>query len=397
MTAHLPKEELLSRGREIEGELIEFRRDLHRYPELSFQETRTAAKVADALRALGLEVRTGVGGHGVVADLTGAKPGRTVALRADMDALPITEETGLPFASQNPGVMHACGHDAHTTILLGAARILSGMKDRLAGKVRFLFQSAEEIVAGAKAMVEDGALEGVDEIYGLHNWPTMPAGKVGTRSGPLMGSSDQLEVKIEGFGGHGAMPDRCIDPVVAAAAVVMGLQSAVSREISPFAPTVVTIGKMRAGEVSNVIPNFAELSGTIRTFWPEVRDRLPEKLTRIVKDIAAGYRCRAEVEYIHQVPVLINEAKCTAYLEEAVDALIGPENRLEAEVTLGSEDFAVFLEHVPGSFFWLGSGPTENADKAYGLHHPKFNLNEDCLALGASLLAAVAFKRCAES
>lgn len=388
-----PLEQLLAGGQQMEGELVSFRRDLHRNPELSLQESETAAKVAAELRTLGYEVRTGVGGHSLVADLVGAHTGPTVALRADMDALPIQEETGLPFASEKTGVMHACGHDAHTTMLLGAARLLVEEKDKLHGTVRFLFQSAEEVNQGAKLMVEQGALEGVDEIYGLHNLPTLAAGKVATRYGSLMGSVDRIDIALEGKGGHGAIPDQSIDPVVAGSAIVMGLQTAVSREISPFAPVVVTIGKLHAGESYNVIPHRAELVGTIRTFSPDVQSTMKERVERITGSIAEAYRCKAKVTYTDMSPVLVSTDACVAHVEQVTDALIGRDNRVEAAPTLAGEDFAIYLQHVPGCFFWLGSGPQEGAEHAFGLHHPKFNLHEECLPIGASLLAAVALSR----
>lgn len=383
----------LDDGKRLEPELIEFRRDLHRHPELSLQESRTAGKVAEALSGLGLTIRTQVGGHGIVADLVGEAPGPRIALRADMDALPIEEESGVPFSSEVPGVMHACGHDAHTAILLGAAHILSVRRQSLKGTVRFLFQAAEEINAGAKAMIADGALNGVDEIYGLHNLPTLSAGKVATRYGSLMGSVDRLEIKLEGRGGHGAIPDQSIDPVVAASAIVMGLQTAVSREISPFEPAVVTIGSIHAGEANNVIPHRAILTGTVRTFSPQVQSGMKERLTRIIQQISEAYRCRATVNYIEQTPVLVSTDECVSHVEQTTDRLIGRENRVEAAPTMAGEDFSVYLNHVPGCFFWLGSGPAENAEQAYGLHHPKFAIDEQCIALGASLLSAIANDR----
>ena len=384
---------LLAEGKRIEDELVAFRRDLHQYPELSMEESETAAKVAERLTALGYRVKTGVGGHGVVAELEGAAPGPTIALRADMDALPIQEETGLPYASRRPGVMHACGHDAHTAILLGAARILLGQRDKLAGRVRFIFQSAEEINEGAQRMIDEGVLEGVDEIYGLHNLPTLAAGKVATRYGSLMGSVDRFAVTVEGKGGHGAIPDQSVDPVVAASAIVTGLQTAVSREVSPFEPVVVTVGSFRAGDTYNVIPQRAELTGTVRTFSPAVQRTMRERIERLVGQIAAAYRCSVSVDYMELTPVLVSDEACVAHTEQAVDQLIGRENRTEAAPTLAGEDFALYLRHVPGCFFWLGSGPRENAERAYGLHHPKFQINEECLPLGASLLAAVAVTR----
>ncbi|MGO4272005.1 M20 family metallopeptidase [Paenibacillus sp. TAF58] len=372
-------------------DLIKFRRDLHRNPELSFQESETAAKVAKRLISLGLQCRTGVGGHGIVADLYGGTPGPVIALRADMDALPIQEETGLEYASVRPGVMHACGHDAHTSILLGAAQLLAGRQ--FMGTVRLLFQSAEEINAGARAMIEQGSLEGVDEIYGLHNLPTLAAGHVATRSGPLMGSVDRFEITFEGKGGHGAIPDQSIDPIVCASAVIMSLQTAVSRELSPFDPAVITIGSIHAGEANNVIPHRAELTGTIRTFDTRVQQSMPERIYRLTERIAEGFRCKAEVRYIRQVPVLVNHDDCVRHVDTVTDQLIGPERRMRAEPTLAGEDFSLYLREVPGCFFWLGSGPETDAEHAYGLHHPKFNLNEKCIPLGASLIAGIALQR----
>jgi hippurate hydrolase len=376
----------------LADELIAVRRHLHRYPELSLEESETAALVARELSQLGLAVRTGVGGHGVVAELKGGLPGKTVALRADMDALPILEETGLEFASARPGVMHACGHDAHTAILLGAAKLLVRRAEELRGTVRFIFQPAEEINAGAKAMIADGVLEGVAEIYGLHNLPTLPAGKVATCAGPMMGSVDRLEIGLEGRGGHGAIPDQCVDPIVCASHVVMALQTIASRELSPFEPAVVTIGSLKAGDANNVIPHRAEMTGTIRTFDPRVKARMPERIERLVSQIALGYRCKAEIRVIDQTPVLVNHEANARLVDEAADETIGAANRVPAAPTMAGEDFSVYLEHVPGCFFWLGSGPAANAEEACGLHHPKYVLNEDCLAPGAALLANIARK-----
>jgi amidohydrolase len=378
-------------GKQLASELIAIRRDLHCHPELSFQESETASKVAQHLEKLGLPFRMGVGGHGIVADLQGDQPGPRIALRADMDALPIQEESGLPFSSTRPGIMHACGHDAHTAILLGAAKLLVSQK--LKGNVRFIFQSAEEINAGAKAMIELGVLDGVDEIYGLHNLPTLSAGMTATRYGSLMGSVDRIEISLEGRGGHGAIPDQSVDPVVCASAIVMALQSIASREVSPFDPVVVTIGSIHAGDANNVIPHYAEMTGTIRTFDPHVQMLMPERIERIVKQIAEGYRCHATLKYIYQVPVLVNHDNNVRYVDSVIDRLIGPGRRTTAPPTMAGEDFSVYLRRVPGCFFWLGSGPSANAEQAYGLHHPKFNLNEECIPLGASLLASIAASR----
>lgn len=382
---------IIESGQQIAEELIAFRRDLHLYPELSLQESETAAKVAAQLTAWGFICRTGVGGHGVVADLQGDPEGPVIALRADMDALPIQEETELDFSSTRRGVMHACGHDAHTAILLGAARLLQAHK--LGGTVRFLFQAAEEINAGAKAMIQDGALEGVDEIYGLHNLPTLAAGMVATRYGSLMGSVDRIEITIEGRGGHGAIPEQSVDPVVCSSAMVMALQTIVSREISPFDPVVITIGSIHAGDANNVVPQRAELTGTVRTFDPKVQEIIRGRIERVVEEIASSYRCQAKLNYIHQTPVLVNHDLCVQHVEQVIDLTIGSQNRVAAAPTLAGEDFSVYVRQVPGCFFWLGSGPAEHAEEAYGLHHPQYKLNEECIPLGASLLAEIALQR----
>ncbi|MCU6707585.1 M20 family metallopeptidase [Paenibacillus sp. J5C_2022] len=383
------KELLWHSANALEAELTEHRRHLHAHPELSLEEGETAEYVASCLRQLGLETRTGIGGHGVVADIEGGRPGSAIALRADMDALPIHEETGLAFSSRQPGKMHACGHDAHTAILLGAAKLLVQHKEHIAGRVRLLFQPAEEIVTGAQAMLEEGVLNGVDQIYGLHNLPTLPAGKVATAAGPLMGSVDRIELTVHGKGAHGAMPEQGADPIVASAAIIGSLQTISSRELSPFSPVIVTFGSIHAGEANNVIPPLAELTGTVRTFDPEVRATMKERLTRIVESVAEAHRCLAELRFIEQNPVLVNDSGCNRYAEDTLDWLLGADKRTAAAPTLAGEDFARFVEKIPGCFFWLGSGPQEGAEQAYGLHHPKFNLNEDCLVPGAAAMAAL--------
>jgi amidohydrolase len=385
---------LLAEAERMGPELVSFRRELHRYPELSLQETKTAAQIVRRLNGLEkMEVRTGVGGHGVLADLKGAGTGPIIALRADMDALPIQEESGLPYASERPGIMHACGHDAHTAILLGAALLLHKRRDRLAGGVRFLFQPAEEINAGARAMIEDGVLNSVEEIYGLHNQPVLPAGQISAVSGPMMGSVDRIEIELEGKGGHGAIPDLAIDSIVAASAIVMGLQTAVSREMSPFDPVVVTIGSIHGGEANNVIPHRVTMTGTVRTFRQEVQESMFNRLERIVAGIAEAHRCRIRFTYTAQTPVLVNHDECVRIAERAADALIGPENRVSVSPTLAGEDFALYLLHRPGCFFWLGSGPKRDTERAFGLHHPRFELNEACIPLGSALLAAIVLDR----
>lgn len=378
----------------MQEELVAFRRDLHLFPELSLQESETARKVKDELLNIGAVIKTDPAGFGFIAELIGKEDGPIIALRADMDALPIEEETDVPFASTNKGVMHACGHDAHTAMLLGAAKIIA--KQSFKGTVRLLFQAAEEINAGAKSLIAAGALDGVSEIYGLHNLPTLPAGMAATKSGSLMGSVDRIEISLVGKGGHGAIPDQSIDPVVAASAIVMGLQTIVSREISPFQPVVVTIGSIQSGIANNVIPHYAEMTGTIRTFDPAVQMLMNERIERIVKQIAASYRCEAKLKYIPQTPVLVNHDEPLEHLESVIDEVLGTQNRVQAEPTLAGEDFSVYLQSIPGCFFWLGAGLAEHAEQAFGLHHPKYDLNEQCLAHGTALLASIALHRLAD-
>ncbi len=388
-------QELKEQALQLEETLIALRRELHRYPELSFQEFHTASRVTEELRKLGLEVQCGVGGHGIVAELRGRHPGPLIAFRADMDALPITEETGLEFASERPGVMHACGHDVHTSVLLGAAMLLVKRREELHGTVRFLFQSAEEILAGAKAMIQEGVMEGVAEVYGVHNLPSLPARKIGIKPGVVMGSIDRIEIRVEGRGGHGGYPEVCIDPIVAASAVVMGLQSAISREIPPTTGAVVTIGTIQAGTANNVIPDFVEMTGTVRHLDAEWRKTMPERIARIVRETCRAYRCEGSVTYIEQVAPVVNDEACAAHIAGVSDLLIGKSNRtMPLPMTYG-EDFAEYLAFAKGGFFWLGSGPQEQPELAPGLHSSRFNPDESCIALGAAMFAGIALTRLA--
>jgi hippurate hydrolase len=330
-----------------------------------------------------------------MADLHGGHEGPTVALRADMDALPITEETGLEFSSETPGAMHACGHDIHTVVLLGAAKILAAKRDELQGTVRFIFQSAEEILAGATAMIEQGVMDGVDEIYGLHNLPSLPAGTIGVKSGVLMGSIDRLEIRVDGKGGHGGYPETCFDPIVASSAVVMALQSAVSREAPPTTGVVVSIGTFHAGTANNIIPDYVELTGTVRNLDAAWRATMPATLARIVEDTSRAYRCSGKVSYIEQVPPVLNDEALTGIVAEVSDGLLGRGNRSQPVPMTYGEDFAEYLQFADGCFFWLGSGPRTGSERAAGLHSPRFNPDESCIPVGAAMLAGIALKRLA--
>ncbi|WP_235886234.1 M20 metallopeptidase family protein [Paenibacillus cymbidii] len=371
-------------------QLVAFRRELHRQPELSLCEERTAAAIVREIAPLGLTIRSGVGGHGVIADLAGAFPGPTVALRADIDALPIVENTGLPFTSQHDGVMHACGHDAHTTVLLGALKLLAAAKDRLHGNVRFLFQPAEEILAGAAPMIAAGALDGVSEIYGLHILPSLPAGRIASTPGTFMAAIDRLDIVVEGRGGHGSMPEQCIDPIVAAAAVVTGLQTAVSREVHPLEPAVVSLGTINGGTANNIIPDRVALSGTVRTLSEEVRAAMPERIERLTRLIAEAHRCRVTVAYQRQVPPVVNNAACEAKLRRTAERTIGGERIVSCKPSMGGEDFALYAERIPGCFFWLGSGGPDAGSHSPGLHNAQMVVDESCLMVGVTLFTELA-------
>jgi amidohydrolase len=379
---------LLKRLEELHPEMIETRRDLHMHPELSFQEERTPRVIAERLSSLGLDVRSGVGGRGVVGLLRGGRPGRTLALRADFDALPIQEENDVPYASQTPGVMHACGHDVHTATLLGVARALSEVRGDLAGNVVFVHQFAEEQTpGGAKAMIEDGCLDGVDAIYGAHVLSTLPFGKVGIRAGDAMAAADVFEVVVRGRGGHGAMPHTATDPIVIASQLVLNLQQIVSRNVDPLRPAVVTVGSLHAGSAFNVIPETATLRGTVRTFDAEVRDAVEAAITRIAEGTCAAGGATCEVSYQRGYPALRNHAEATETVERLARDLLGEQAVDRVEPVMGGEDFAYYLEKLPGTFFYYG-GANEELGMTYPHHHPRFDVDERSMLVGAKVFVA---------
>ncbi len=366
--------------------LLELRRDLHRHPELAFRETRTAARVAAFLEGSGLEVRTGLGGTGVLARTKGGR-GPTVLLRVDMDALPLQEKNAVPYASTVPGVMHACGHDGHTAMGAVAARVLA--RRPLAGEVRLLFQPAEEGEGGAQAVMKDGALDGVDVVLGIHLWNEIEVGRLGVKAGPLMAAVDRLKITVRGTGGHGGKPHRAADPVVAAAHVVTALQAVVSREVAPVEAAVVTIGAIHGGEAFNVIPDAVELLGTIRTFDPALRASMPERITRIACGIAEAMRCRAEVAVTHGNPAVINDPKVAELARRAAARVVGEPQVIEPVPTMGGEDMAVYFEKAPGCFVFVGSAnPAKGLDHDH--HNPRFDFDEDALAIGCEFLVQAA-------
>jgi len=378
----MPLEALKNAADELKPRLVAIRRELHMHPELSMEEFETTRRIRGWLEEAGLAVQTYGLETGLVADIEGGAPGPTVALRADIDALPVTEETGLPFASCVPGRMHACGHDFHTASMIGAALLLHRNRDRLKGRVRMLFQPGEEIAVGARAMIKAGVLEGVDAILGMHNKPELPVGTVGVRAGALMASVDRFRIRVTGKGGHGAIPDAAVDPIVAASAIVGALQTIVSRNTSPLDSAVVSICRFHSGSTWNVIPDQAELEGTVRAFDADVRRRLPEQIRRIAEGVAAGYGASAELVWIEGQHFVNNDPKAAALMERAAGEL--GLTVVEAQPTTAGEDFSVYQEHVPGCFIWMGTSGTE------GWHHPRFTLNEDALPVSAALFAHAA-------
>ncbi len=365
------------------------RRDFHRHPELGFREVRTAGIVADELHQLGMEVIRGVAETGVVGMLQGEQPGPVVMLRFDMDALPIQEETGAPYASQNAGVMHACGHDGHTAIGLTVARVLHALQPTLRGSVKFVFQPAEEGLGGAERMVAEGVLANPkpDYVLGLHLWNQRPVGWIGVAPGATMAAAEKFKVRIFGKGGHGAVPHLAIDPVLASAHLITALQSIVSRNVDPLETAVVSVTMMRSGEAFNVIPEEALLEGTIRTFSEEVRQSVLERFTSLAQSIAQSFSCRAEVEVQPLTPAVVNEPSVSKKVQQAITQALPTIDLATSYRTMGSEDMAFFLKEVPGCFFFVGS-----ADAQHGLdaphHHPRFDFGEDALVYAVAAMTA---------
>jgi amidohydrolase len=384
--------ELFDRLDTLFPEMVGIRRDLHMHPELSFQEERTPQRIAAYLESLGLHVRTGVGGRGVVGLLEGGKPGRTIALRADFDALPIHEESEVPYASTVPGVMHACGHDIHTATLLGTARVLSEVREELHGNVVFVHQFAEELMpGGALAMIEDGCLDGVDVIYGAHVLSTLPTSVVGLCSGPAMAASDRFDIAIRGRGTHGAMPHLGVDPVAIASQLVLNLQLIVSRRIDPLKPAVVSVGSLLAGNAFNVIPDSATLSGTVRTLDEEVRGFIEEAVCQIAESTCKSAGATAELSYQRGYPTLWNHPDETERLEGIARRLFDEEQVKIIPPSMGAEDFAYYLQRVPGSFFFVGGGNSK-LDATFPHHHPRFNVDERAMGTAGRLFIAVVFE-----
>ncbi len=369
------------------------RQDFHRHPELGFKEYRTAGIIARELGQMGLEVHTGVAATGVVGLLEGAHPGPVVLVRFDMDALPVTEETGAPYASETPGIMHACGHDGHIAIGLSTAKILQEFRGRLHGTVKFVFQPAEEGLGGAERMIAEGVLRdpAPQTCVSMHLWNEKPVGWYGIRPGPLMAGADTFRLTLTGKGGHGALPHQAVDPVAAAAQIITALQTIVSRNLSPLESAVVTVATVRAGEAFNVIPQTAELTGTIRSFDAAIREKIVERMNEIVVGVAGAMGCEASLDIQKITPPVISDAKVAQTVADVMLEMY-PTEHLEANcMSMVSEDMSFIMQHVPGCYFLVGSANPEKG-LCYGHHHPKFDFDDAALPKAAALMAGVVLR-----
>jgi amidohydrolase len=381
----------VERIRSYHSELTAIRRDLHAHPELSFQEQRTSTLVADYLRKLGIETHTGLAKTGVVAVIHGKKnAGKSIALRADMDCLPMHEANTFEHRSKNEGRMHACGHDGHTTMLLGAARYLAETRN-FDGTAYLIFQPAEEGGGGGEVMVKEGLFERfpANEVYALHNWPGLPPGQMAVRAGPVMAATDEIQITLRGRGGHGAMPHLVVDPVVAAAQLICALQTIASRNVSPVEPVVVSICSMQTSQLGafNVIPDFVRLVGTVRSFRPDTRDLAEKRVKEITTKIAEAFGASAEIDYRRGYPATINSAREAQFAARVGERLFGRGNVFtEHEPTMGGEDFSYMLQARPGAYVFLGQG---GAAGGCFLHNPNYDFNDEVIPLGAGYLAAL--------
>jgi hippurate hydrolase len=385
---------LLPEAQELQPDVVRLRRTIHRRPELGLQLPRTQVAVLQALEGLGLRIRTGDRLTSVVATLEGARPGPSILLRADMDALPVHEETGLDFASEVDGVMHACGHDAHVAMLVGAAHLLARRREQLAGRVVFMFQPGEEGYHGARFMLEEGLVVGAAPAaaFALHGGARFAAGVVGTRPGPILASGDTIEVMIHGRGGHASAPHDCLDPIPIACEIVQALQTFVTRRVDAFDPAVITLAKIEAGSTRNVIPETARMLGTIRTVSERTRERVLEGVERLVRGLAAAHGAEAEVKLIRGYPVTVNDEGVTGLVSRVAAELLGEHRvRLMPTPMMGSEDFAYVLRRVPGTLMFLGTRPDGDAP-AIPNHSNRMVVNETALATGVALHAAVALR-----
>ena len=369
--------------KDIEKNIIGWRRDFHQYPELGFNEHRTSKIIGEALKEMGLAPQMNVGKTGVTADLTFGE-GPTIALRADMDALPMQETSGLDFSSKHDGVMHACGHDGHMAMLLGAAKVLTQNGDSFNGTVRFIFQPAEEGAGGARYMIEDGCLDGVDEIYGIHVWNYQPVGEVGITDGPVLAAADMFEIKIKGIGGHGAAPQGTIDAVVVASHLVQALQTIVSRNTNPLESTVVTIGTINGGHNFNIIADEVTLSGTARAYTEENRNLIKTRMAEIIDGVAKTFGAGISFDYEDGYPPTINHTDPTNKVLKAAERVVGEKAGMPY-LSMGGEDFSYYLQKIPGCFFFVGSAPNDQKLFETPHHCSHFTMDERALLVGPSI------------
>ena len=377
-------------AKEYKEYLIEMRRWFHAHAEIGEKEFETSAKIKEELTKYGITWRNCGLQTGVLATVVGEKPGKTIMLRADMDALPVTEETGAPYASKNVGVMHACGHDCHTASLLTAARLIHDHRDELCGTVKFAFQPSEELGTGAPGMIKEGALEGVDTAFGIHIWSMIPAGKISVRGGPQLAAVDKFVINIEGKGGHASAPHECHDPIVCMGAMIGNLQSIVSRECNPADAAVLTIGKAASGTLWNVIPGTAYMEGTTRFFTRGLQKDFPEKVARVVEGTAAVYGCKAKLDYIPIIPPTINDDATAEFVKKTAAKLVSAENVIDIGPISTGEDFGLYLERVPGVMALVGVG-NEACGAIWPQHSPKYAVDEDALLNSVMLYAQVAY------
>ncbi len=375
----------------IKNKIIETRRDIHKHPELSFQEYRTSKLVAKQLESFGLEVERNIGKTGVVATLQGNNPGKTIAFRADMDALPIQEIGDAPYKSVNDGVMHACGHDAHTAMLLGAAEVLSKNHKNIQGTIKFIFQPAEEGYGGAQFMIDDGAIDNVDEIYGLHVWNYQESGTVGVQSGPVMAAADIFTITITGVGGHGAAPQGTVDCVVVSSYLIQAIQTIVSRNTNPLENTVITVGQINGGYNFNIIADKIVLKGTTRAYTEDNRELIQCRLNEIIKGTEIMFGAKIKLDYKDGYPPVINNARVTDNLYNIARSIVG-DNVISPYLSMGGEDFSYFSNKIPGCFFFLGTAPKDREPMSTPQHCSHFDIDEDAMLIGTSIFVQTALE-----
>lgn len=382
----------IAQAKALLPELISLRREFHQYPELSAQEYETTKRIQGFLATLNIPTETWSDTTGTFGIIKGSRPGPVVALRADIDALPVLEDNEVPYRSKHSGVMHACGHDVHITCLLGAAKMLAESRHLLPGTVKLIFQPDEETGGGAKRMIEKGLLANpaVDVIFGLHTQPDIPAGQVGVRPGALMASTNPFTIHIEGEGGHGGIPHKTRDPIIAAASLIQGVQSIISRRVDPQDAVVITFGSIHGGQIGNVIPDSVVLQGTVRTLNPASRTFVLQQLRDFITYTASATQTKMTIAIGEGLPVLYNSPQLLSFSRQSLATVFSEENIVEAKPTMGGEDFSFYQERVPGFFLWLGAG---NVDKGivHSWHHPRYNIDEECLAFGSAALAQLAF------